>query len=185
MSESAPFMLDDVKVDPRRLRLEGLRGATAVEPRVMDVLVGLAAQGTDVVTREALERQVWPDTHVGYHALARAISQARKALHEVAPDQAIIETVPKRGYRLTVMPRPVELSGTAASSSPAAVVATEFATASHPVWAAPLAWILAIGLVMHASGLHGSPVHLGLVALVLAWFGLSARWTPVRFPQRS
>ncbi len=22
---------------------------------------------------------------------------------------------------------------------------------------------------MHASGLHGSPVHLGLVALVLAW----------------
>lgn len=73
MSESAPFMLDDVKADPGRLRLEGRRGATAVEPRVMDVLVGLAAQGTDVVTREALERQVWPDTHVGYHALARAI----------------------------------------------------------------------------------------------------------------
>ncbi len=88
MSESAPFMLDDVKVDPRRLRLEGLRGATAVEPRVMDVLVGLAAQGTDVVMREALERQVWPDTHVGYHALARAISQARRALHEVAPDRS-------------------------------------------------------------------------------------------------
>ena len=180
MSDGAPFLLDDVKVDPRRLRLEGLRGATAVEPRVMDVLVGLAAHGTDVVTREALERQVWPDTHVGYHALARAISQARKALHEVAPDHAIIETIPKRGYRLTVMPCPGDLSGAAASSSPAAVVATERATSIHPVWAAPLALILAIGLVMHASGLHGSPVHLGLVALVLAWFGLNARWTPVR-----
>jgi hypothetical protein len=38
---------------------------------------------------------------------------------------------------------------------------------------------------MHAPGLHGSPVHLGLVALVLAQFGLSARWIPAGFPQRS
>jgi len=67
-----------------------------LEPKVMQVLLTLASEPSEVFTREALQRQVWCDVVVGEDVLVRAIGKIRRAFH----DESVIETIPKVGYRL-------------------------------------------------------------------------------------
>lgn len=68
----------------------------------MDVLLRLAEGGGRVVTRRTLMRDVWGGVVVTDFALSRCIYQLRKALRSAAgTEDQPIETLPKRGYRLT------------------------------------------------------------------------------------
>jgi DNA-binding winged helix-turn-helix (wHTH) protein/tetratricopeptide (TPR) repeat protein/TolB-like protein len=84
--------------DERTLRLE---------PRMMDVLVSLAADAGRVVTKEALLAAVWEGAFVEEGALTQVIHALRKALGDDARQPRYIQTIPKRGYRLIA---PVELA---------------------------------------------------------------------------
>jgi tetratricopeptide (TPR) repeat protein len=66
----------------------------------MDVLCALAAGGGAVLSRERIIDSVWGRSFGADESLTRAISLLRKAF---APDTPI-ETVAKRGYRLTISP---------------------------------------------------------------------------------
>jgi TolB-like protein len=63
----------------------------------------LEHRGT-VVTREQLQRRLWPDgTFVDFeHSLNAAIRRLRTALGDDADQPKFVETVPRRGYRLIV-----------------------------------------------------------------------------------
>ena len=139
----------------------------------MDVLAALGAAGDRVAGREELHRAVWGDTYVGYHSLARAVSQARRALADLVPETTFIETVPKRGFRLTQPVRP-------AVQKVARVQAIEETSFSN-AWIRPMVSrvgygsgaLLALGLLMHALGTHGTPLHLvgasGVVVATVWW----------------
>ena len=71
-----------------------------VEPKVMEVCVRLAQSAGAVVSKSDLLESVWPDTSVGEDALTRAMSELRRALNDDARQPRIVETIPKRGYRL-------------------------------------------------------------------------------------
>jgi Tol biopolymer transport system component/DNA-binding winged helix-turn-helix (wHTH) protein len=71
-----------------------------LEPKVMQVLVALASEPGEVVTREQLRGVVWPDVFVGEDVLIRAISELRRAFSDDPRLPRTIETVPKVGYRL-------------------------------------------------------------------------------------
>jgi adenylate cyclase len=71
-----------------------------LEPKVVEVLVQLAARPGKVVTREALLDSVWPGVVVGDDVLTQAVIKLRKALGDDAQHPSYIETIPKRGYRL-------------------------------------------------------------------------------------
>jgi TolB-like protein/DNA-binding winged helix-turn-helix (wHTH) protein/tetratricopeptide (TPR) repeat protein len=91
--------------------------ATHLEPKVMDVLVCLAETSGEVVNKEVLIHKVWPDTFVSDDVLKRSISELRRVFKDDARDARIIETIPKRGYRLLI---PVEpLTRSAAQTGPA------------------------------------------------------------------
>lgn len=78
-----------------------------VEPRVMEVLVCLAEHASDVVSREVLNKQVWGNTIVTDQAVTNCISELRQLLGDKRSAHRIIETIPKRGYRLVA---PIELA---------------------------------------------------------------------------
>jgi TolB-like protein/DNA-binding winged helix-turn-helix (wHTH) protein len=84
------------------------RGAEEVRlpPRVMDVLVYLAARPNEVVTREQLEAAVWAGRVVGYDAVAGAVQKLRKAFADDPRQPRVIETLSKRGYRLLAKVEP-------------------------------------------------------------------------------
>jgi len=66
----------------------------------MGVLVCLAQQASQTVSKEMLFRTVWPGTVVTDDVLTRCIAELRRALDDDAREPRIIQTIPKRGYRL-------------------------------------------------------------------------------------
>ena len=67
----------------------------------MEVLVCLARHGGSVVSKDKLIAEVWADTpFVGDDALVRCISELRRVFSDDPRAPRVIETIPKRGYRL-------------------------------------------------------------------------------------
>jgi DNA-binding winged helix-turn-helix (wHTH) protein/tetratricopeptide (TPR) repeat protein len=96
------FRVGDVEVAPETGAISGPGGHAALDPKVMSVLACLAGAGGRLVTRDRLMESVWPGVVVTDFALSRCIYQLRKTLGEVsAASSSPIETLPKRGYRLT------------------------------------------------------------------------------------
>jgi TolB-like protein/DNA-binding winged helix-turn-helix (wHTH) protein/Tfp pilus assembly protein PilF len=91
-----PFELDlrsgDLKRDGRHERLQG---------QPAQLLVVLVGRCGELVTREDLRTQLWPeDTFVDFdHGLNNAVNRIREVLGDSANSPRYIETVPRRGYR--------------------------------------------------------------------------------------
>lgn len=96
------FHVGEALVDPatREIHMRGARRPTRVTPKAMAVLCALAEAPGEVLTRAALFERVWPDTLPTDDVLTQAVTQLRKAFG--ADGKACIETIAKRGYRLTV-----------------------------------------------------------------------------------
>lgn len=99
------FMLGPWDVRPRMGTIEGPGGSVHLEPKVMGVLVCLAAQSGEVVTRDEIIDRVWDGRIVSDEVLSRCISLLRTSLGDNPRDSRFIQTVPKIGYRLVL---PVE-----------------------------------------------------------------------------
>ncbi len=81
------------------LRKHGLRVRLQEQP--FQVLATLTEHPGEVVTREKLQKKLWPaDTFVDFdHGLNKAISKIREALSDSAESPRFVETVARRGYR--------------------------------------------------------------------------------------
>ena len=90
--------LNSVVCDQRTIHLE---------PKMMGVLVYLAQRSGEVVPKEQLVQEVWRDTFVTDDVLVRCVSELRKAFADKAGSPTVIETIPKRGYRLLLPVVPV------------------------------------------------------------------------------
>lgn len=104
MPLDAPFALGRWTVDPEANEVRCGNDVVRLEPKAVAVLVHLAGRAGEVVTRQALLDAVWPDVVVTDASLTRCVSQLRQALGDDARDAALIETIPKVGYRLHLPP---------------------------------------------------------------------------------
>lgn len=96
----APFHIAGFLVDPSRNLVDSGEEQQSLEPRIMDVLCHLAASGGAVVARSAIIDAVWGRAFGADESLTRAISRLRKVFGDTRSPPWLIETVPKRGYRL-------------------------------------------------------------------------------------
>ena len=106
------FVLGKWTVLPLESRLFSDAGSRAVRPKAMDVLVRLAEADGGVVERDDLLQSIWGERAVSDEPLTRCIGELRRAFGDTRSDPGYILTIPKRGYRLLEIPRPVP--GTAA-----------------------------------------------------------------------
>ena len=90
--EFGPFGVDVLR---RSLKREGQPVALSGH---FEILVVLLEQRGEVVGKDALMRQVWPDTAVEENNTTVAISSLRKALGETPVSPKWIVTIPGRGY---------------------------------------------------------------------------------------
>jgi DNA-binding winged helix-turn-helix (wHTH) protein/tetratricopeptide (TPR) repeat protein len=101
-NRASRFRLGPVDVDPDSGRVSGPGGVRKLDPKVMAVLLRLAKEPGHVVQRDTLMQDVWGDVVVTDFALSRCIYQLRKKLSAVGRlEEPAIETLPKRGYRLS------------------------------------------------------------------------------------
>ena len=98
---SLSFELGEWRVDPDTNEMARGGVVVRIEPKAMDVLVVLARHDGDVVTRDELLATVWAGVIVGDEALSQAVIKLRRALGDDPRAPRYIETIPKRGYRLT------------------------------------------------------------------------------------
>src|SRR5262245_37719877 len=97
----AAFELCGWEVQPRLLSAARNGAEVRVEPRLMQLLVCLRAAKGEPVTREAIMAAVWGHEHVTEDALNRLVARLRRLLSEELACDALIETIPRVGYRLT------------------------------------------------------------------------------------
>ena len=120
-----------------------------LSPHLVDILEHLALRRGELVTKESLLDQFWPDVSVTENTLTRAIADIRKALGDDAAAPRFIQTVARRGYRFIAGPAPADshdplrdfvrgraaLEALDATKLPDAVHAFEQAVAAMPDYA--------------------------------------------------
>ncbi|PYX27819.1 MAG: hypothetical protein DMG80_17635 [Acidobacteria bacterium] len=88
----------EVDLRAGELRKYGMKLKLTGQP--FQVLAILLERCGEVVTREELQKQLWPDTFVDVeHNLNTAISKIREALGDSTESPRFVETLPRRGYR--------------------------------------------------------------------------------------
>ena len=100
--EFGPFRLE---VAERRLTNAGT--SVPLSPKLFDALLLLVENHGRLLEKDDLIGALWPDSFVEEGNLTHYISQLRKTLGPGADGQALIETVPKRGYRFVAEVREV------------------------------------------------------------------------------
>jgi len=104
MLKFGPYLVDlaagEVRKNGSRIRLQ---------EKPLRVLAMLAERHGQLVTREELQKRLWPeDTFVDFETgLNTAVSKLRDALSDSAENPRYIETIPRRGYRFLM---PVEFT---------------------------------------------------------------------------
>jgi adenylate cyclase len=156
-----PFRVGDWLVEPAVGCVTRDGRSVKLEPKVMDLLVYLARRPAKVLPREELEDAIWAGTVVGYDALTSAIIKLRKAFDDDSRHPWLIETVPKRGYRLIA---PVNDADPATSPEPVTEPGAESPPEARPLSAGPGRRRLARAALAAAAVV--------LASLVVAWFAL-------------
>ena len=111
------FSIGDWRVKPQINLIQKGQISFHLEPKVMQVLVLLASNSGELVSKERLLQTVWSGVFVGDDVLTRAVSEIRRVFSDSARSPHIIQTIPKTGYRLIA---PVDFEAAPAEAPPIA-----------------------------------------------------------------
>ena len=97
---AADFRVGDWMVEPSLDRLSREGTTLRLRPQLMDLLVLLAQYAGKTVSKDTILEKVWQGQHVAESGMTRCIAELRQALDDDARDPRMLQTIPKRGYRL-------------------------------------------------------------------------------------
>ena len=132
------FQFGEFRLDVRERRFTRGNSQIPLPPKAFDLLALFVAHSGELLTKEMLLRELWPDSFVEEGVLSVYVSALRKALGDTAGTSKLIETLPKKGYRFmgcVVETRPHALPGSRALLRNVAIGSIGFL-----VLAVPFAW---------------------------------------------
>src|SRR5215208_5125167 len=109
-----------------------------LSPKIIDLLLYLAARQSALVPKDELFSALWPDVAVTDNALTQAVSELRQALRDDPSKPTYIQTVARRGYRFIAPvelaapgePQPAALEPARKGSQPSAIAVLDFTNVS-------------------------------------------------------
>jgi eukaryotic-like serine/threonine-protein kinase len=104
--EFGPF-----RMDPDRQVLLRENEPVPVTSKAFETLLALVRRSREVVSKEELLKEVWPDSFVEESNLSQSIFLLRKALGDTPENRQYIVTLPGRGYRFAAPVRMVTEQG--------------------------------------------------------------------------
>ena len=99
------FYLRDLLIEPTSGTVSGPDGEAHLQPRAIEILLRLAERPFTLIERDELLLEVWGEGQGSQEALSHAVSELRHGLNDHADDPNLIQTIPRRGYRLIEEPR--------------------------------------------------------------------------------
>lgn len=103
-----PYLFAEFQLDPlRRVLLKSGR-PVALNPKAVELLLALVERRAEILSKDDLLSDVWPDQIVEENNLTVHISALRKALGEKKGAHQFIVTIPGRGYRFVANVREVQ-----------------------------------------------------------------------------
>lgn len=112
--KSSEIQLGDISINLEKGGLTDARGhQIPLRFQAREVLRLLASKPNEVVERAALVAEIWQERQGGDEGLAQCIAEIRRALGDC--DKTIVETIPRRGYRLAVSEAQPPVAATAHS----------------------------------------------------------------------
>src|SRR3954449_1013332 len=108
----------------------------ALQEQPLRILVLLLERGGELVTRDELQKVLWPSVSYGDfdQGVNTAVKKLRQALGDSASNPRFVETVPRRGYRFIAPVSPAE-SLVATAGIPGARLEERFLPRLHAVTA--------------------------------------------------
>ncbi len=94
------FRVGDWLVEPNLNRIAAAGKEISLEPKAIEVLLCLAKNAGEVLSKKEIIKAVWADTYVSDGVLSYCVSELRKAFGDDAKNPRIIQTIPRKGYRL-------------------------------------------------------------------------------------
>ena len=131
------FKTFELNLRTRELRRDGLKLKLHGHP--IDVLEILLEQPGELVTRETLQKRLWPqDTFVDFeHGLNNSINRVREVLGDKAEAPQFIETLPRLGYRFIAPVETVTVEATLSAPTAASAPLPEPHDMQEPVSPSP------------------------------------------------
>jgi adenylate cyclase len=108
------LQFEEYTLDIVRNALRAADRDIALRPKSFELLRYLVENPDRLVTKEELLKAIWPNVAVADEALTHCVSEVRQAIGDAG--QAIIKTIPRRGYRFTA---PVARVATGVAAPPA------------------------------------------------------------------
>ena len=94
------YAFSEVELNTDRHLLTRKGEVISVEPQVFDILRILAENAGALVTKDQLLDEVWGGRIVSEATVGARINAARSAVGDNGKEQAVIRTVPRRGFEL-------------------------------------------------------------------------------------
>jgi TolB-like protein/DNA-binding winged helix-turn-helix (wHTH) protein/Tfp pilus assembly protein PilF len=153
------FELEGLQVSPLTGEVSGPGGIAQLDPKVMAVLVLMGEHPGEVMLREDLVSRLWGNVVVTDDALTRCFYELRRHLSQAGGDERyrdLIETLPKRGYRLRATVNRATVKPVEATSNVAAAPAARRSRPWIPAIVAAVV-LAAIGVAVYFSRSSQNP----------------------------
>jgi DNA-binding winged helix-turn-helix (wHTH) protein/Flp pilus assembly protein TadD len=99
MAALASYRFGPFVVEAASYRLTRDGQGVPLSPKIIDLLLYLAARPSTLITKDELFAALWPDVAVTDNALTQAVSELRQALGDDPARPRFVQTVARRGYR--------------------------------------------------------------------------------------
>jgi TolB-like protein/Tfp pilus assembly protein PilF len=127
------FSFGECEIDYDRRELRRGEAIVHVEPQVFDVLAYLMQNRHRVVSKEDLISKVWSGRAISDSALTSRINAARNAVGDNGQEQALIRTVPRKGFRFIGSVRTRSDGSTAAGMADSSVQISDSSRVALPL----------------------------------------------------
>ena len=104
------YRFGEFALDPEESVLRRENEVVSLTPKMFEMLHVLIRHHGQIVDKETLFREVWPDSFVEEGNISFNIRQLRKLLDDNAQAPIYIETVPRRGYRFIAEVEEIKVS---------------------------------------------------------------------------
>jgi DNA-binding winged helix-turn-helix (wHTH) protein/tetratricopeptide (TPR) repeat protein len=155
------FRVGEWLVEPSLDRLSRNGTVLRLRPQLTNLLVVLAEHAGKTVSKDEILARVWEGQFVAESGMTRCIAELRQALGDDAREPKVLETIPKRGYRLVAPVALVESAAPLAITMSPAPLAITMPPAPAPVApgepAPPVPALSGIGLQTPEACRGGEP----------------------------